>query len=146
LSYLLGIDSPQQLGISPFRGDIFDSWVISELLKLSTEDKEVIENYGKELGLFGLVAESFRGKLGATMIILFIMIMVFAVILVYSAINFFSVEEIIPKLNWMAIALTALIVVGLMRLMYWMQLIHLSSIREVKRLELQVSLLAKKLN
>jgi predicted AAA+ superfamily ATPase len=33
LSYLLGIESPQQLGISPFRGHIFESWVISELLK-----------------------------------------------------------------------------------------------------------------
>ena len=112
---------------------------------LSTEDQEVMANYGKELGLFGLIAESFRGKLGATMIILFIMIVAFAVVLVYSAINFFSVEEIAPKLNWMAIALTALIVVALMRLMYWMQLLHLSTIREVKRLELQVSLLAKTL-
>jgi hypothetical protein len=112
---------------------------------LSTEDQEVMANYGKELGLCGLMAESFKGKLGVWMIIFIIMIVVFAVVLIYSAINFFSVEEMIPKLNWMAIALTALIVVALMRLMYWIQLIHLSTIREVKRLELQVSLLTKKL-
>jgi hypothetical protein len=69
----------------------------------------------------------------------------FAVVLVYSAINFFSVEEIAPKLNWLEIALTALIVVALARLWYWMELIHLSTIRELKRLELQMSLLANKL-
>ena len=113
---------------------------------LSSEDKELMASYGKELGLFGLMAESFRGKLGATMIIVFIMILVFAFVSIYSAINFFSVEEIIPKLNWMAITLIAVIVVIFLRLTYWIQLIHISTIREVKRLGLQVSLLAKKLN
>jgi hypothetical protein len=112
---------------------------------LSAEDKEVMASYGKELGLFGLMAESFRGKLGVATIAVFIMMLAFALVLVYSAINFFSVEEIAPKLNWLAIALTALIVVALARLWYWMELIHLSIIREVKRPELHVSLLANKL-
>lgn len=113
---------------------------------LSSEDQEVMANYNKELGLFGLMAESFKGKLGVWMIIFFIMILVFAVVSFYSIINFFCVEEIIPKLNWMAISLIAVIAVIFLRLTYWTQLIHLSTIREVKRLELQVSLLAKKLD
>ena len=111
---------------------------------LSTEDKEVMANYGKELGLFGLMIESFKGKLGVWMIVVFIMILVFAFVSIYSVINFFSVEEIIPKLNWMAITLIAVIAVIFLRLTYWIQLIHISTIREMKRLELQVSLLAKK--
>jgi hypothetical protein len=97
----------------------------------------MMASYGKKLGLFGLIAESFRGKLGPATIAGLIMMLAFAVVLVYSAINFFSVEEIEAKLNWLAIALTALIVIGLMRLWYWMELIHLSTIREVKRLGLQ---------
>jgi len=112
---------------------------------LSAEDKEVMASYRKQLGPLGLIAESFRGKLGVMRIAVIIMILAFLVVLVHSAINFFSVEEIAPKLNWMAIGLTALIVVCVARLWYWMELIHLSTIREVKRLELQVSLLAKKL-
>jgi hypothetical protein len=32
---------------------------------LSAEDKEVMASYGKELGLFGLIAESFRGEIGS---------------------------------------------------------------------------------
>ena len=112
---------------------------------LGAEDKEIMANYNKELGLFGLMVESFKGKLGGWMIIIFIMILVFAFVFFYGAINFFSVEEIIPKLNWMAITLIAVIAVIFLRLTYWIQLIHLSTIREVKRLELQVSLLAKKL-
>ena len=112
---------------------------------LGAEDKEIMANYNKELGLFGLMVESFKGKLGGWMIIIFIMILVFAFVFFYSAVNLFSVEEIIPKLNWMAITLIAVIAVIFLRLTYWIQLIHLSTIREVKRLELQVSLLAKKL-
>jgi len=112
---------------------------------LGAEDKEIMANYNKELGLFGLMAESFKGKLGAWMILVFIMILVFAFVSIYSVVNFFCVEEIIPKLNWMAIALIALIAVIFLRLTYWIQLIHISTIREMKRLELQVSLLAKKL-
>jgi hypothetical protein len=112
---------------------------------LSSEDQEVMTNYGKELGLFGLIAESFRGKLGVMRLAVIIMIVVFIVVLIHSAINFFSIEEIASKLDWLAIGLFSLAVVVVGRLWYWMELNHLSTIREVKRLELQVSLLAKKL-
>ncbi|MBN2317538.1 MAG: hypothetical protein JXR49_00585 [Acidobacteria bacterium] len=101
--------------------------------------------YGKEPGLFGLIAESFRGKLKSLVIVVFLFILIFAVILVYCAINFFSVEDIGMKLNWLAVGLTALIVVALLRLRYFMELNRISVVREIKRLELQVSLLAKKL-
>jgi hypothetical protein len=112
---------------------------------LDPEEKEIMDSYGKELGLFGLIAESFRGKLKTAVVAVFFFILIFAVILVYSAINFFSIEDIAIKLNWLAIGLTALIVIGLLRLWYFIELNRLSVIREVKRLELQVSLLAKKL-
>ncbi len=112
---------------------------------LSSEDQEVMENYGKELGLFDLIAESFRGKLGFIRITVIIMIVVFIVVLIHSAINFFSIEELASKLDWLAIGLFSLTAVVVGRLWYWMELNHLSTIREVKRLELQVSLLAKKL-
>lgn len=111
---------------------------------LNAEDKEVMDVYGKELGLFGLIAESFRGKLKCTVIAVFLFILIFAAILVYSAIHFFSAEEIETKLNWLAIGFTALFIFGLLRLWYWTVLSQIATIREIKRLELQVSLLAKK--
>jgi hypothetical protein len=112
---------------------------------LNNEDREAINTYGEELGLFGLVGESFRGKFKAVVIIVFVLVLIFAVILVYSSFKFFSVEDLGLKLNWLAIGLAALFVIGLLRLWYFMELNRLSVIREVKRLELQVSLLSKKL-
>ena len=108
------------------------------------EARETMDIYGKELGLFGLIAESFRGKLRSLVMGIFLFILVFAVLLVYCAVYFFTAETIEMKLNWMAGGLTALIVIGLLRLWYLMELSRLSVIREVKRLELQIALLGRK--
>lgn len=112
---------------------------------LNSEDGEILDSCGRELGVFGLIAESFRGKLRAIVITVFLLVLIFAVILVVCAVNFFTVEDILLKLNWLAVGLTSLIVIGLLRLWYFMELNRLSVIREVKRLELQIALLAKRL-
>lgn len=110
---------------------------------LNAEEKEVMCAYGKELGMFGLIAESFKGKFGTMVVMVFLLIVIFAVLLIYSAINFFAVKEMALKLNWMAIGITLLIIISLLRLWYWMELNRLAITRELKRLELQVSLLTK---
>lgn len=117
----------------------------SILEALNNEDKQAMDNFGEEMGLFQLMAESFRGKMKAVVIPVFIFMIVCMVFLVYSGLNFFSVEEVSMKLHWLAIGLTSLIVLGMLRLWYWMELNRLSIMRELKRLELQVSLLSKKL-
>ena len=111
---------------------------------LNSEDMQVIESYGKEPGLFGLIAESFRGKLKAMVFAVFLFILIFAVILIYCAINFFAVDDLSMKLNWLAGGLTALIVIGLLRLWYFMELNRLSLVRQIKRVELQMALLARR--
>jgi hypothetical protein len=108
------------------------------------EAREMMDNYGKELGLFGLIAESFRGKLKFLVMMVFLLVLVFAVLLVYCAVYFFTTETLEMKLNWMAGGLTALFIIGLLRLWYLMELNRLSVIREVKRLELQIALLRRK--
>ena len=62
------------------------------------------------------------------------------------AINFFTIEDLEMKLNWLAVGLTALIVIGLLRLWYFMELNRLSVVRELKRLEPQIAQLAKNFN
>ena len=114
---------------------ILESW--------ESEEREILEKYGKELGFFGLIAESFRGKMKPIVCAVFLLALIFAVILIYCAVHFFMVEDIGLKLNWMAVGLTALIVIGLIRLWYFMELNRLSLMREIKKLELQISLLKK---
>jgi hypothetical protein len=51
---------------------------------------------------------------------------------------------VLRKLNWMAIALAMLIFLGFLRLWYFQERSRLSILRELKRLELQLSLQARK--
>jgi len=111
---------------------------------LNNGDRHILESCGRELGFFGLIGESFRGTFSGIVIAMFLFILAFAVILVFSAIQFFTIEVIEMKLNWMAIALTALLVIGFLRLCYFIELARLSVVRQVKRLELQIALLSKR--
>jgi hypothetical protein len=115
------------------------------LENLNSADRKILESCGREPGIFGLIAESFRGKLKGLVIAVIALVLIFAVMLVYAAIQFFSSEDLGIKLDWLAVGLTSLIVIGLLRLWYFMELNRLSVIREVKRLQLQIALLAKKL-
>jgi hypothetical protein len=111
---------------------------------LNNDDRETLESYGRELGIFGLIAESFRGKTRILTLGFFLLVLVFAVVLVYCAIQFFTVDDVGMKLNWMAAALTALFVIGLLRIAYFMLLNRISVVREIKRLGLLIALLHKK--
>lgn len=112
---------------------------------IRSESGETLENYSKELGLFGLVGESFKGAFGWAVKLVFFFVFVFIGLTVYCAINFFHTDDIATKLNWLAMGLAAFIVVAILRLWYFMELNRLSIKREVKRLELQVALLANKI-
>jgi len=110
---------------------------------LNAEDQEVMESYG-ELSFWGLILESFRSPLKSIVFAVIFFVLCFAVVLVYSAYQFFPSVDVVEKLNWLAVGLTALIVIAFLRFWYFLELVRLSLIREIKRLELQVSLLAKK--
>lgn len=113
---------------------------------LNSEDRETLESYAPQPGFFGLLVEPFRGSFGPIAIVAFVFMLALLVLLVYSAFQFFPERELATKLNWLAIGLTILIALGLLRLWYFQEISRLSVIRELKRLELQVSLLANKLN
>jgi len=103
-------------------------------------------NYQKELGLFGLIRESFKGSHKWVVVAVFLLIFIFIGLTIYSAYHFYYATEITTKLNWMAVVIVGAIIVSILRLWYFMELNRLSMKREIKRLELQVSLLVKKLN
>ena len=118
----------------------------TKILEAIREDAdEAIQEYEEELGLFGLIAESFRGAFRWTVIFSILLQAAFLVVIVYCAIDFFHTDEISRKLDLLAIGLAAFIAFGLLRLWFLMELNRLSIRREIKRLELQVALIGNKL-
>jgi len=115
------------------------------LAAIRSETEESLGEYSEELGLFGLVGESFKGAFRWVVIAAFALILIFIGLGVYSAINFVHATDIAVKLNWFAGSALAFLIVIVLRLWYFMELNRLSIRREIKRLELQVSLLGAKL-
>ncbi len=115
------------------------------LAALDSDERELMEPYSRPMGLLGMISLPFRGAFGPVAVAAFVLMFVVFGMLIYSAIRFFPEPELAAKLNWLAIGLTMLIMLGLLRLWYFLEISRLSIIREVKRLELQVSLLSKKL-
>lgn len=116
------------------------------LAAIRSETEQSLGEYNEELGLFGLVSESFRGAFKWAVFSSFVLILVFIGLGVYCAINFVHANDIAVKLNWFGGALLAFIVVTVLRLWFFMELNRLSIKREIKRVELQVSLLANKID
>ena len=115
------------------------------LAAIRSETEESLGEYSEELGLFGLVGESFKGALRWVVFAAFALILIFIGMGVYSAINFYHATDIAVKLNWFAGSALAFLIVIVLRLWYFMELNRLSIRREIKRVELQVSLLGAKL-
>ena len=113
---------------------------------LNSEDRQTLESYAAQPGFFGMFMEPFRGSFGPIVIMAFVFMLVIFGVLIYSAFQFFPEPDLGTKLNWLAIGLTMLIALGFLRLWYFQEISRLSIIREMKRLELQVSLLASKLS
>lgn len=112
---------------------------------IRTETEESLDEYKDELGLFALVNESFKGALRWVVFIAFALILIFIGIGVYCAVNFVHATDIAVKLNWFGGAALAFLIVIVLRLWYFMELNRLSIKREIKRVELQVSLLGTKI-
>ena len=116
---------------------------ILDAIRSETEDN--LEEYSEELGIFGLIGESFKGTFRWTVFAAIFLMFVFAGLTIYCGINLFGTSDAAEKINWLALGLVAFIVFAVLRLWFFMELNRLSIKREVKRLELQVALLVNKI-
>jgi predicted membrane protein len=72
--------------------------------------------------------------------------LVFFVMGVFAAVNFSRAEEVRVMLLWAGMATLCFGVVLAIKIWYWLEMVRLSMMRDVKRLELQVVYLVRRLN
>jgi uncharacterized membrane protein (DUF106 family) len=90
-----------------------------------------------------LIGQSFKGTFRLTFVVIVTMQMVFAGLAIYGAYHLVNEMDLGLKLNWLAGTLSAVVAFAIARIWFFMELNRLSVIREIKRVELQVSLLAE---
>jgi uncharacterized membrane protein (DUF106 family) len=114
-----------------------------KILEALKDDPAAHEFSEEEANGLQLIGQSFKGTFRLTFVVIVTMQMVFAGLAIYCAYHLVNEMDLGLKLNWLAGTLSTVVAFAIARIWFFMELNRLSVIREIKRVELQVSLLAE---
>ncbi len=120
---------------------------IDERIKkeLESESTKLDEILAQEPGLFGQVAGIFKGSLKGWVIFVNVFVMLFTVIMIWSGYEFFVAESTDNRVFWGVIALASLKAQVSLKEWLFSEMRRNSLMREIKRLELSIEYLQKKI-
>jgi hypothetical protein len=120
---------------------------IDQLIKdtLTQEEAKFYDTL-EEQNVLGMVGGLFTGKNRWINILMNIMTVIFFGLFIYCVVNFFDTTVTNELLKWGLGSLVFLIGVSMLKVFAWMQMDKNAILREMKRLELQVSSLSGKIS
>ncbi|MBC2846797.1 DUF6768 family protein [Winogradskyella flava] len=120
---------------------------IDQLIKETlTEEEAKFYDELEEQNLMQMISGIFSGKNSWIVYTMSIVQVVFFGLFIYCAIQFFEVESTNDLIKWGVFGTISLIGSSMLKLFSWMQMDKKAIIREIKRLELQVSSLSGKIS
>ncbi|MDB2462860.1 hypothetical protein N9W61_02020 [Algibacter sp.] len=124
-----------------------DKESIDTLIKetLTEEEAKFYEDL-HEQNVIEMIFGLFKGKNKWLLILMNLVTVIFFGLFIYCLVQFFNVETTKELLKWGLGSLVFLIGVSMLKIFAWMQMDKNSIIREVKRLELQVSSLSGRIS
>ena len=118
---------------------------IDQLIKDTlTQEEAKFYNELEEQNIFQMLGGLFQGKLKWIFVYVNIVMVVIFGLFVYYAIQFFNAEATNELIKWAVFGSFCMMAIGMLKLFAWMQMDKNVLLRELKRLELQVSSLAAK--
>ena len=111
-------------------------------MALTEEDKEFLAQFEKEPTVIAQAFGVFHGGLGWLYVVFLIVAVILAPVGIYSVWQFLIATEMRPLFYWGAAATGILLILSVVRLVFFMQINTNRILRELKRLELQVARLA----
>lgn len=120
---------------------------IDQLIKETlTQEEAKFYNELDEQNVFEMILGIFEGKNKWIMYVMNFMTLVFFGLFIYCVVQFFDTEVTKELIKWGIGSLVFLLGVSMLKMFAWMQMDKNALLREIKRLELQVSSLATKLS
>ena len=120
---------------------------IDQLIKETlTEEEAKFYDELDEQNLWQMIFGIFRGKNSWIVYLMSIVQVIFFGLFIYCAIQFFKVESTNELIQWGVFGTISLMASSMLKLFSWMQMDKKAIIREIKRLELQVSSLSGKIS
>lgn len=120
---------------------------IDKLIKetLTEEEAKFYEELDEQ-NVFQMIGGLFQGKNKWIMILMNFMTLIFFGLFIYCMIQFFESEATKDLIQWGVGTLIFLLGVSMLKIFAWMQMDKNALLREIKRLELQVSSLSGKIS
>lgn len=120
---------------------------IDKLIKETlTQEEAKFYDELEEQGLWGMIGSIFQGKLGWFVVLMNGINLIVFGILIYCLIQFFNVTDTNELIKWGLGIIICLVFNTMIKLYAWMQMDKNAILREMKRLELQVSSLSGKMS
>ncbi|WP_136468863.1 DUF6768 family protein [Flagellimonas onchidii] len=119
---------------------------IDKLIKDTlTEEEAKFYDELDEQNLFQMLGGLFKGKNSWLAFIMNIMIALVFGLLIYSIIQTFDVENTNDLVLWVGSVLLCFFTISMLKIYMWMQMHRNALMRELKRMELQISSLSSKM-
>ena len=124
-----------------------DKESIDKLIKetLTEEEAKFYENL-EEQNVLQMIGGLFQGKNKWLLVMMNVVTVVFFGLFIYCLIQFFNVESTKELLKWGLGSIVFLLGVSMLKIFAWMQMDKNAIIRELKRLELQLSSLSGRMS
>jgi Family of unknown function (DUF6768) len=120
---------------------------IDQLIKDTlTQEEAKFYNELDEQNVFQMMEGLFKGKNSWILVMMNIVMIIVFGLFIYCAIQFFNTDVTNELIKWAVLGTFCMVIVGMLKLMGWMQMDKNALLREMKRLELQVSSLAAKMS
>ena len=120
---------------------------IDKLIKETlTQEEAKFYDELEEQNVFQMVGGLFHGKNKWIMYVMNLMTVIFFGLFVYCTVAFFNTTETNELIKWGIGGLVFLFGVSMLKVFAWMQMDKNAIVREIKRLELQVSSLSGKMS
>ncbi|MHA1127823.1 MAG: DUF6768 family protein [Alphaproteobacteria bacterium] len=110
---------------------------------LNAEEKMMMDSFDEQ-GIFGQLGGLFHGKSAWLTVLTLVIGFAFAIMGMFAAWKFAIAEEVISMLRWGGLAWLGLFSISLIKLWSWMRMETNRTLREIKRLELQIAMMQAK--
>ncbi len=112
---------------------------------MTQEEAKFYDEFGEQ-NLVQMLGWVFKGKLGWLVVNMNIVSIIVFGLFIYCSVQFFNTEETNELIRWSISGTFCMLIVVMLKLFVWMQMDKNSILREMKRLEFQVSILSSKLS
>ncbi len=109
---------------------------------LSAEDRDLLDRFGEQ-GLFAQWFSVYDGKMRWIAVYATVLTFVLFGAAVYCGWKFFAATVALDAARWGAGAVVLMVMVGFLKIWFWMRMESNRILREVKRLELQIARAAR---